>query len=163
MEIIKKVEVFHTVFGHPVLSKPQIPSTDRVNLRIELIKEELEEFEDAAREGDIVKVADALGDILYVVAGAALEFGLGSKMDEVFTKIHSSNMSKILYSRLTAEKEQRRLATEGKEVTINERQVEINGKLNSVFTLLSPSGKIIKPSTYQEVDLTFVRDGGETP
>jgi predicted HAD superfamily Cof-like phosphohydrolase len=70
-----------------------VPVVQRRVLRIKLINEEALEFEQASRSGDIVEVADALGDLLYVVYGAALEWGI--PLDAVFTEIHRSNMTKV--------------------------------------------------------------------
>ena len=64
-------------------------------LRYKLIREENEEYLDAAMRGDLVEVADALGDILYILCGTMLKHGLEDKMDEVFREIQRSNMSKL--------------------------------------------------------------------
>lgn len=89
----QRVREFHLAFGHPVLSEPRIPGKDRVALRIELIEEELKELKDAIEDNDIVEIADALGDLDYVVNGAALEFGIN--LSEVTSEIHRSNMTKL--------------------------------------------------------------------
>lgn len=94
LEVVELVKEFHTFFKHPVLPQVQIPSLKRAALRINLIEEETKEFEDAIEAKDIVEVADALADILYVTAGAVLEFGLQDKMGEIFRAVHESNMSK---------------------------------------------------------------------
>ena len=91
---ISQVQQFHETFGQPVLPAPEIPHIDRCSLRHRLLKEEVAEFQDAYLEGDIVAVADALTDILYVTFGAALEFGLGEQMEAFFDEVHRSNMSK---------------------------------------------------------------------
>ena len=91
---ISQVQQFHETFGQPVLPAPEIPHIDRCSLRHRLLKEEVAEFQDAYLEGDIVAVADALTDILYVAFGAALEFGLGEQMEAFFDEVHRSNMSK---------------------------------------------------------------------
>lgn len=83
---------FHEKFGVLINLKPTIPNDDCIDLRISLIEEELDEFVAAAKAGDIVEVADALGDLLYVVYGAAICFGL--EMTSIFNEIHRSNMSK---------------------------------------------------------------------
>jgi predicted HAD superfamily Cof-like phosphohydrolase len=85
---------FHEVFKHPVQKDPVIPAQKRCDLRIELIQEELNELQQAIIDNDIIEVADALCDIQYVLAGAVLEFGLGSRFSELFDEVQRSNMSK---------------------------------------------------------------------
>lgn len=84
---------WHKKFGVPVKLTPQYPGEDRAELRIELIREELEEFEAASNSGDIIGVADAIGDLLYVIYGAALEWGIPA--DYVLREVHRSNMTKV--------------------------------------------------------------------
>lgn len=85
---------FHDSFGHPIGNiGPQLISKERSKLRHKLIKEELKEYKTAMQNRDIVEVADALGDLLYVVYGAAVEHGLD--MEGIFDEIHNSNMSKL--------------------------------------------------------------------
>jgi predicted HAD superfamily Cof-like phosphohydrolase len=88
-----KVAEFHQVFGQPVKEEPTIPSKERVDLRLSLIEEELGELREAIEANDIVEIADALTDILYVTYGAGLEFGV--PLDVCFHEVHSSNMSKL--------------------------------------------------------------------
>lgn len=85
---------FHRTFKHPILENPAIPPEDRCKLRVALIAEELKELEVAILEKDIVEVADALCDIQYVLSGAILEFGLGTKFAALFEEVQRSNMSK---------------------------------------------------------------------
>lgn len=91
---LQQVAEFHKLFKHPVLNSPTIPSHDRIDLRYNLLKEEVGEFLVAANSGDIVGVADAFADIQYVLAGAILEFGLQDKFAEIFAEVQRSNMSK---------------------------------------------------------------------
>ena len=88
-----KVKLFMESFGQEVKSKPEFPSDDTVKLRIELISEELQELVDACNANDIIEVADALTDILYVTYGAAHSFGV--PIDECFKEVQRSNMSKL--------------------------------------------------------------------
>lgn len=94
-EEINKVREFHQLFALPVLDKPRVPEDNRIDLRFDLIREEAEEFLRAAYNKDIVEVADALTDILYVTFGAALEFGLQDKLVECFKAVHENNLSKL--------------------------------------------------------------------
>jgi predicted HAD superfamily Cof-like phosphohydrolase len=89
----KKVEEFHNTFGVENLSSPNFPAEKIQQLRIELIREEFEELKEAIDDNDIVEVADALTDILYVVYGAGLSFGID--LDKCFEEVHRSNMSKL--------------------------------------------------------------------
>ena len=102
MNYIKLVEEFHNTFGVPVLETPQIPSKKRCDLRISLISEELDEMKEAIDKGDVVEVADALADLIFVCCGSILEFGMGDKFDELFLEVHRSNMSKACKSQQEA-------------------------------------------------------------
>lgn len=93
-ESLLLVADFHRTFKHPILPAPSIPDEKRCKLRVDLIAEELKEFEEAIAEKDIVGVADALCDIQYVLSGAILEFGLGEKFKALFDEVQRSNMSK---------------------------------------------------------------------
>jgi predicted HAD superfamily Cof-like phosphohydrolase len=79
IDALNQVADFHRTFGHPIVQEPAIPSQERCDLRVELIREELKELEHAIADKDIVEIADALCDIQYVLSGAVLEFGLGDK------------------------------------------------------------------------------------
>ena len=87
------VEQFHLTYDQEVKYTPEIPSEDIQKLRYDLIDEELSELAVALHAGDIVGVADALGDILYVTYGAGHAFGID--LNRVFAEIHRSNMSKL--------------------------------------------------------------------
>lgn len=81
------------VFGQEVNFEPTLRDQETRDLRIDLISEELEELDLALTNKDIVEVADALTDLLYVVYGAGHAFGID--LDECFTEVHESNMSKL--------------------------------------------------------------------
>ena len=88
-----KVGIFMKTFGQEVKNKPSF-SADKINkLRIDLIKEELEELTEAMKNKDLVEVADALTDILYVTYGAGHAFGIN--LDKCFDEVQNSNMSKL--------------------------------------------------------------------
>ena len=80
-------------FGQEVKNKAEFPNEKIVKLRYELIKEELEELNQAINDKDIKEVADALTDILYVTYGAGTAFGID--LDKCFDEVHQSNMSKL--------------------------------------------------------------------
>jgi predicted HAD superfamily Cof-like phosphohydrolase len=93
MSNFNKVKIFMDTFGQEIKTKPSF-STDKINsLRYDLIKEELEELKDAMENKDLLEVADALTDILYVTYGAGHAFGID--LDKCFEEVQSSNMSKL--------------------------------------------------------------------
>ena len=93
MSNFSKVGIFMKTFGQDVKNKPSF-STDKINkLRIDLIKEELEELQEAMKNNDLLEVADALTDILYVTYGAGHAFGID--LDKCFNEVQNSNMSKL--------------------------------------------------------------------
>ena len=93
MSNFNKVKTFMETFGQEVKTKPSF-STDKINsLRYDLIKEELEELKVAMKNKDLLEVADALTDILYVNYGAGPAFGVD--LDKCFEEVQSSNMSKL--------------------------------------------------------------------
>ena len=93
MSNFSKVGIFMKTFGQDVKNKPSF-STDKINkLRIDLIKEELDELTEAMKNNDLLEVADALTDILYVTYGAGHAFGID--LDKCFEEVQNSNMSKL--------------------------------------------------------------------
>ena len=84
---------FMEAFGQDVQFEPTWPDFNTRELRLELIQEELDELSDAVADRDMVQIADALTDLLYVVYGAGHTFGID--LDECFQEVHSSNMSKL--------------------------------------------------------------------
>ena len=93
---ITHVHAFHEAFGIKNESNP-VADVDQktVALRHELMREENEEYLEAALRGDLVEVADALGDMLYILCGTIIEHGLQDKIEAVFDEIQQSNMSKL--------------------------------------------------------------------
>jgi predicted HAD superfamily Cof-like phosphohydrolase len=89
----EQVKEFHRVYNVPMLAEPALPSAQRRSLRMSLLREEFTEYEEAEAQNDLVEIADALGDIVYIVMGTALEYGL--PLDEIFNEIHRSNLSKL--------------------------------------------------------------------
>ena len=93
MSNFNKVGTFMKTFGQEVKTKPSF-SSDKINkLRIDLIKEELDELQEAMENNDLLEVADALTDILYVTYGAGHAFGIN--LDKCFDEVQNSNMSKL--------------------------------------------------------------------
>ena len=93
MSNFSKVFQFMHSFGQEILSRPTLPDNELADLRLDLIQEEVGELLTALEKKDIVEIADALTDILYVTYGAGHAFGLD--LDECFEEVHQSNMSKL--------------------------------------------------------------------
>ena len=93
---INSVKIFHEVYK---LSYKDSPVADigieKINLRFKLMAEENQEYFEAAKNNDIVEVADALGDMLYILCGTIIEHGMQDKIEEIFDEIQKSNLSKL--------------------------------------------------------------------
>lgn len=93
MSNFEDVKTFMKTFGQIVRTKPQFPDKDTMQLRYDLIKEELNELEQAMKAKDLKEVADALTDILYVTYGAGYAYGID--LDKCFKEVQRANMSKL--------------------------------------------------------------------
>ena len=95
-DTIAAVETFHKAFkiGNNYAPTTELSEKD-IELRHRLMAEENEEYLEAAKEGDLVEIADALGDMLYILCGTILKHGMQDKIEEVFNEIQRSNMSKL--------------------------------------------------------------------
>ena len=95
-DVINCVRAFHDSFGIENQNKPTVEiDANTALLRYKLMREENEEYLEAAQNGDLVEVADALGDMLYILCGTMLSHGMQDKIGEVFLEIQESNMSKL--------------------------------------------------------------------
>jgi predicted HAD superfamily Cof-like phosphohydrolase len=94
-DYIQMVGDFHTVFDQKDGNKPRLISSNEGKLRYSLLAEENNEYLEAVESNDLVGIADALGDQLYIIYGTILKHGLQNKIEEVFREIHRSNMSKL--------------------------------------------------------------------
>ena len=93
---IEAVEKFHNAFGLGVKQEPIADlGASKNKLRFNLMKEENEEYLEATEQNDLVEVADALGDMLYILCGTIIEHGMQHKIEDVFDEIQRSNMSKL--------------------------------------------------------------------
>lgn len=92
---LKQVEDFQKAFGGFIGEGASFPPLDRCVLRQRLLQEEVLELHEAWSNKDIVEVADAITDCLYILFGTAIEFGLQDKLEEFFDEVHGSNMSKL--------------------------------------------------------------------
>ena len=93
MSNFEDVKTFMKTFGQMVRTKPQFPNEETMQLRYDLIKEELDELEQAMKTKDLKEVADALTDILYVTYGAGYAYGIN--LDKCFKEVQRANMSKL--------------------------------------------------------------------
>jgi len=93
MSNFKDVKIFMEKFGQMVRTKPQFPDDKTMQLRLDLIKEELGELEEAMKTKNLKEVADALTDILYVTYGAGYAYGVD--LDQCFKEVQRANMSKL--------------------------------------------------------------------
>ena len=93
MSNFEDVKKFMKTFGQKVITKPRFPDEKTMNLRFDLIKEELNELEQAMKAKDLKEVADALTDILYVTYGGGCAYGID--LDKCFKEVQRANMSKL--------------------------------------------------------------------
>ena len=93
MRIQQAIEHFHRIYEQPISRVTSWPKPERINMRVELIIEELFELQDAVDSNDMIETADALGDLIYVIFGMAIELGI--PMGYVLRSIQRSNMSKL--------------------------------------------------------------------
>jgi len=94
MSMFTDVKAFQRAFGQRVGEKPEFPDENERKLRIKLLKEEFIEYMDGESSNDIIEVADALADIIYIACGTAVSYGI--PLDEIFEEVHASNMAKLV-------------------------------------------------------------------
>ena len=93
---LNAVKDFHDTFGLNYNNSPTVDLEKKIiELRFNLMKEENEEYIEAARNNDIIEIADALGDMLYILCGTIIEHGMSDIIEDVFDEIQKSNMSKL--------------------------------------------------------------------
>jgi len=96
IEQLRMLEEFHRIFGAHMETAPTATLTpETVALRVSLIQEELNEYREAAEAGDLIEIADALSDLMYVVLGTYVAHGLQDVAEALFAEVHRSNMSKL--------------------------------------------------------------------
>jgi predicted HAD superfamily Cof-like phosphohydrolase len=145
------VAEFHKLFNHPILEEPSVPELERCKLRVALLREELDELEQALDQKDLIEVADALCDLQYVLAGAVLEFGLGKQFNDLFNEVQRSNMSKACKSQEELQDTLRHYADMGVECAYVEKsghyliyRIPDNKTLKSVHYSAADLGSILK-------------------
>jgi predicted HAD superfamily Cof-like phosphohydrolase len=94
MSFYTDVRDFHQAFGQRIGEKPELPDIEERKLRIKLLDEEVFEYTDAEYADDLVEIADALADIIYIACGTAVSYGI--PLDDVFAEVHRSNMAKLV-------------------------------------------------------------------
>lgn len=152
-EALNSVSKFHKTFNHPILSEPQIPAKNRAELRVNLLREELEELQEAIDNQDVVEVADALCDLQYVLAGAILEFGMGDKFAELFAEVQRSNMSKVCRSKEEAQATVNHFATQNQEAYFEKKD-------DFYLVYRKADNKTLKSINYSGVDLEKILKRG---
>lgn len=151
-DALNSVARFHDTFDLPILESPTIPQKERCELRINLLQEELNELKDAIKENDLVEIADALADLQYVLSGAILEFGLGTKFKSLFDEVQRSNMSKtcktLAEAHQTQEKYKKKSSTES----------YITQKNEEYLVFREGDNKVLKSVNYSPADLKSILD-----
>ncbi|MDP6640053.1 MAG: hypothetical protein QF817_03165 [Candidatus Poseidoniaceae archaeon] len=94
--IVKSLLEFNEAFEIPTLDNPGLSNSELIELRIKLLSEEVEEYAEAARAGDMVEILDALADIGYILAGTIINHGMQNIYDDAFNEVHRSNMAKLV-------------------------------------------------------------------
>jgi len=94
--IVASLLEFNDAFEVPKLEAPGLGPDELIELRIKLLTEEVEEYAEAARSGDLVEVLDALADIGYILAGTIINHGMQDIYDDAFNEVHRSNMAKLV-------------------------------------------------------------------
>jgi len=94
--LITSLLEFNQAFEIPKLNSPAIGEDELIELRIKLLEEEVAEYAEAARSGDLVEVLDALADIGYILAGTIINHGMQEIYDDAFREVHRSNMAKLV-------------------------------------------------------------------
>ena len=94
MSMFTDVRAFQRAVGQHVGEKPELPDSNERQLRIRLLKEEFNEYFDGEVKDDLVEIADALADIIYIACGTAVSYGI--PLDDIFEEVHASNMAKLV-------------------------------------------------------------------
>jgi predicted HAD superfamily Cof-like phosphohydrolase len=148
-EALNSVSKFHKTFNHPILPEPQIPPQKRAELRLSLLKEELEELQEAVENNDLVEAADALCDLQYVLSGAILEFGMGEKFAELFAEVQRSNMSKVCRSEEEAQATINHYKTQNQDAYFEKKD-------DFYLVYRKTDNKTLKSINYSQVDLKSI-------
>jgi predicted HAD superfamily Cof-like phosphohydrolase len=157
MSNFQKVKEFNSAFGLDIPRTPDpnlLENKSLVKLRIDLIEEEVQELKQALQEKNQLEVLDALADILYVVYGAGIAFGMD--LDKAFDLVHKSNMSKLCLSEQEAKEtvEWYKKEYEEKRLSYDSPVYQYKQDLDKYVVFNKSSGKILKNKYYKPVDLS---------
>lgn len=111
--IVQSLLEFNEAFDIPKLETPNLGPKELIELRIKLLTEEVQEYAEAARSGDLVEVLDALADIGYILAGTIINHGMQDIYDDAFNEVHRSNMSKLVDGKVIRREDGKVLKPEG--------------------------------------------------
>ena len=111
--IVESLLEFNQAFGIPVLANPGLSNEELIELRIKLLSEEVQEYAEAARNGDLVEVLDALADIGYILAGTIINHGMQNIYDTAFDEVHRSNMAKLVDGKVLRREDGKVMKPEG--------------------------------------------------
>ena len=111
--IVASLLEFNQAFDIPKLNSPDIGPEDMIELRIKLLREEVEEYAEAARAGDMVEILDALADIGYILAGTIINHGMQHIYDDAFNEVHRSNMAKLVDGKVLRREDGKVMKPEG--------------------------------------------------
>ena len=111
--IVKSLLEFNNAFEIPKMDSPGLSNDELIELRIKLLKEEVEEYAEAARTGDLVEVLDALADIGYILAGTIINHGMQHIYDDAFDEVHRSNMAKLVDGKVLRREDGKVMKPEG--------------------------------------------------
>ena len=111
--IVKSLLEFNNAFEIPKMDSPGLSNDELIELRIKLLKEEVEEYAEAARTGDLVEVLDALADIGYILAGTIINHGMQHIYDDAFNEVHRSNMAKLVDGKVLRREDGKVMKPEG--------------------------------------------------
>jgi len=159
MSNFNKIIQFHKAFGldyNKSISDELFDDKKLIKLRLALIDEEVKELKDAIKEKDIVEVADALADILYVVYGAGASFGID--LDKAYKLVHQSNMSKLCKTEDEAIKTVESYKEKYKNGTspYDSPNYRLSDDESYYVVFNESTGKILKSINYSPVDLSYV-------
>ena len=111
--IVKSLLEFNEAFDIPKLESPALGPNELIELRIKLLEEEVREYAEAARSGDLVEVLDALADIGYILAGTIINHGIQHIYDDAFNEVHRSNMAKLVDGKVLRREDGKVMKPEG--------------------------------------------------
>lgn len=111
--IVKSLLEFNEAFEIPKLEQPGLGPDELIELRIKLLTEEVQEYAEAARSGDLVEVLDALADIGYILAGTIINHGMQHIFDAAFDEVHRSNMAKLVDGKVLRREDGKVMKPEG--------------------------------------------------